>query len=180
GYLSGHRTVSQAADDPVLASYLRHLWRHEIAPTLTAPPNTDLDEYAATLLGRFANPAIQHKTYQIAMDGSQKLPQRLLGTIMDRLKHGQNADALLLAVAGWMRFTGGIDETGATFEVQDPLAPALKAAQDADPATTVRNLLAVREIFDPTCAAQIEPMLVTLYQGLADHGARHMMAKLTG
>lgn len=180
GYLSGHNTVSEAAADPVLATYLRHLWRREIAPTLIAPPDTDLDHYAATLLERFANPAIQHKTYQIAMDGSQKLPQRLLGTILDRLNNGKDADALLLGVAGWMRFTGGIDEAGTPFDVQDPLAPALRAAQSADPATTVGNLLAMREIFDASCAARIEPVLVRLYQGLSDHGARHMMSALTG
>ncbi len=50
-------------------------------PTLTAPEGTDLNAYADALLDRYANPAIRHRTWQIAMDGSQKLPQRLLGTL---------------------------------------------------------------------------------------------------
>ena len=55
------------------------------------------------------------------MDGSQKLPQRLLGTARDRLQAGAPIDVLALALAGWMRYTGGRDEQGQGIEVRDPL-----------------------------------------------------------
>ena len=45
----------------------------------------NLPSYRAALLQRFHNPALKHRTWQIAMDGSQKLPQRLLGTIRDHV-----------------------------------------------------------------------------------------------
>jgi fructuronate reductase len=93
GYLAGYETVAEASADPVLARMLEELWAR-IIPTVPVPPGVDLVVYAAALLQRFRNPAIRHRTWQIAMDGSQKLPQRLLGTIRDRLARGQSIDTL--------------------------------------------------------------------------------------
>ena len=91
----------------------RHLWRAEIIPTLAPPPGVDLAAYAEALFARYANPAIRHRTWQIAMDGSQKLPQRILGTIADDRAAGRPCPGLTLAVAAWMRYVGGVDERGA-------------------------------------------------------------------
>ena len=54
------------------------LMMQEQAPTLSMPEGTDLNAYATLLIERFSNPSLRHRTWQIAMDGSQKLPQRLL------------------------------------------------------------------------------------------------------
>ena len=97
----------------------------------------DLSGYKDRLIERFQNPALRHRTWQIAMDGSQKLPQRLLGTARDRLAAGAPIPRLALAVAGWMRYVTGIDEHGRPIDVRDPLASRLKATADAagpDPA----------------------------------------------
>src|SRR5258706_15206565 len=80
GAMASWRSVDVAIAQPALRRYVDALLRDEVAATLPALPGLDLDEYRARLLERFANPALQHKTAQIAMDGSQKLPQRLLGT----------------------------------------------------------------------------------------------------
>ena len=56
------------------------------------------------------------------MDGSQKLPQRLLGTIRDRLQRGLDMNRAALGVAAWMRYVTGIDESGKEIDVKDPLA----------------------------------------------------------
>ncbi len=56
----------------------------EVMPILSQDVG-NLTGYRDALLARFANPALKHRTWQITMDGSQKLPQRLLGTIRDRL-----------------------------------------------------------------------------------------------
>ncbi len=32
-------------------------------------------------IARYSNPALRHRTWQIAMDGSQKLPQRMLDSV---------------------------------------------------------------------------------------------------
>jgi fructuronate reductase len=91
--------------------------------------------YADALFERYSNTAIRHRTWQIAMDGSQKLPQRILGTISDNLSAGRESPGLVLAVAGWMRYVGGIDEKGEPIEVKDPLAVAraLRCGSDGGP-----------------------------------------------
>jgi fructuronate reductase len=127
GAVAGWPTVDRALAVPALRRFIDRLMRDEIAPTLPALPGLDLDEYRARLLQRFANPALQHQTQQIAMDGSQKLPQRLLGTVRDRLASNASIELLALAVAGWMHYLRGVDEAGARYAIHDPLADALAA-----------------------------------------------------
>lgn len=125
GAMAGWRTVDVAIAQPALRRYVDALLRDEVAPTLPALPGLDLDDYRTRLLQRFANPALRHQTAQIAMDGSQKLPQRLLGTVRDRLRTGLPIERLALAVAAWIHYQRGVDETGVRYEVQDPLAAEL-------------------------------------------------------
>ena len=149
GYLAGHETVADASGDPVLARFLQGLWS-EIIPTVPAPQGVDLSRYAGELLARFQNTAIRHRTWQIAMDGSQKLPQRLLGSIRDRLKAGAPIDHLALGVAAWMRYVHGTDETGQAIDVRDPLAAEFaRRAQAAgrDGAALSRALFGIDAIF---------------------------------
>lgn len=149
GYLAGHETVAEASGDPVLARFLGGLWA-EIIPTVPAPQGVVLADYAKALLTRFQNPAIRHRTWQIAMDGSQKLPQRLLGTIRERLKAGGGIDHLALGVAAWMRYVTGADEKGSTIDVRDPLAAELKRRTEAagrDAKALVHALTGIEAIF---------------------------------
>jgi fructuronate reductase len=126
GNLAGYQTVDQAMGNPAFERFVDHL-QDEAQSTLIAPPGLNLASYRADLKRRFKNAALMHKTYQIAMDGSQKLPQRLLATIETRMSCGQDFACLALAVAGWMRWQAGVDEQGQSFEVQDPLAAETRA-----------------------------------------------------
>ncbi len=151
GYLAGHEYVHQAVADPALWRFIAYLMIREISPTLTAPAGFDLAAYQRDLLARFANPALNHRTWQIAMDGSQKLPQRLLGTVRERLAAGQGIDGICLAVAAWMRYVCGIDEQGAPVEVSDPLRDRfadLARNRMNDPRALVHAFLTVTEVFD--------------------------------
>jgi fructuronate reductase len=150
GAMAGLRTVDRAMAEPALRNYIDALMREEIAPTLPQMQGIDLDGYRARLLQRFANPALQHQTKQIAMDGSQKLPQRLLGTVRDRLRAGHPIDRLALAVAAWIHYLRGVDETGAPHEIQDPLAGALAARRaEAGAARSVQDRVAFFTGFAP-------------------------------
>jgi len=122
GFLMGHDFVWQAAADPQLAPLVERQMAEEIAPTLVRPAGTDLQAYGAQLMQRFRNSALPHRTKQIAMDGSQKLPQRLLGTVRDRIAAGDSYAHLALAIAGWIRYASGSDERGGAIDVADPLA----------------------------------------------------------
>lgn len=147
GYLAGLTYVSEVMKAPEFVAFLRGMMA-EVAPTLEVP--TDLDTYQSTLLQRFANPALAHRTAQIAMDGSQKLPQRLLAPIRDRLRLGGTIGHLCLAVAAWIRYASGRDEQGRNIEVSDPLASAMAAiAEQAgnDPAALARGFFGLTEVF---------------------------------
>lgn len=118
GLAAGFATVDRAIADPGIRRFVEGLLRDEVEPTLVHLRDIDLPAYRTRLLQRFANPALAHQTRQIAMDGSQKLPQRLLGTVRERLRDGLSIDHLALAVAAWIHHLSGND-------VQDPLAAAL-------------------------------------------------------
>ena len=79
GFLAGHEFIYQVAAQPDFVAFMRRFMADEVTPTLAAPPGIDLAAYREALVRRFANPALPHRTQQIAMDGSQKLPQRMLG-----------------------------------------------------------------------------------------------------
>jgi fructuronate reductase len=124
----------------------------EAGPTLSLPPGADVEGYKDRLIARFRNPALRHRTWQIAMDGSQKLPQRLLGPIRDRLAAGAPVPRLALGVAAWMRYVAGTDEAGRPIDVRDPLAADLRRrAEEAGPdaARLAPALMAVEAIFGP-------------------------------
>ncbi|MFO0993993.1 MAG: mannitol dehydrogenase family protein [Hyphomicrobiales bacterium] len=149
GYLAGYEYVNTAIADPALRALIHDLMTEEVMGTLPKGLG-DLDGYRDALIERFCNPALQHRTWQIAMDGSQKLPQRLLGTIRERLAAGLPITRLSLGVAAWMRFVTGVGENGERIEVKDPLAPRLRATADAangSPSELVEGLLRVSEVF---------------------------------
>jgi fructuronate reductase len=110
------------------------------------------------------------------MDGSQKIPQRILGTIAENLAAKRASPGLVLAVAAWMRYVGAVDEAGQIIDVQDPLAELLKSQSDAgkDSAAKVDALLSLREVFPESLA--INPLfqnaLHQAFSRLTKHGAQ--------
>ncbi len=173
GYLAGHETIADTIADPVFAAYVRQLWS-EIMPAVQAPEGVSLTEYADALFDRYANPSIRHRTWQIAMDGSQKLPQRLLGSLAANLSAGRDCPALCLAVAAWMRYVGGMDERGQEIDVRDPLAARLRDASDSadTPEGKVAALLGMREVFPADLADQLKQPLTAAAIQLWAKGAR--------
>lgn len=124
GYLAGFQHISDCMQDSAFREAAYRLMLNEQAPTLQIT-DVDLDQYALSLLERFANPALKHKTRQIAMDGSQKLPQRMLEGIRVHLARQSEWPLLALGVAGWMRYVSGVDDSGTAIDVRDPLSEKL-------------------------------------------------------
>lgn len=143
GALRGHETIAAAVGDPEVLRAAQDLIAQDVIPTLTPPDGTDLTAYGETVLERFANPALAHRTVQIAMDGSQKLPLRLLGTLRDRRAAGAEPAAAARGVAAWMAYVAS------DLPLDDPMADRLaEAARGRTDATVVvENLLGIREIF---------------------------------
>jgi fructuronate reductase len=145
GALRGYETIAEAIRDEELGGLARQLMTDDVVPTLTPPDGLDLAAYGATVLERFENPALKHRTRQVAMDGSVKLPVRMLGTVRDRLTAGAEPRMIALAVAAWMVYVQR------TPDLDDPQAARLKSAVAGatDPTKLVDSLLAVDTIFTP-------------------------------
>ena len=174
GALAGHEHVHEAVAQPALAALVERLW-DEAQTTLNPPPGLDIAAYRRDLMARFRNAALRHRTRQIAMDGSQKLPQRLLASIAARLEAGLPIDALALGVAGWMRWQDGVTEAGETVPVEDPLAEETSARLNVagDDREKAAALLSMTAIF-PT-ALQDDPRFMdavtAAYQSLRRYGS---------
>ena len=153
GQLAGWQTVADAIAQPALAAHIDALMT-EAATTLRLPASTDLASYRTALLARFANPALRHRTAQIAMDGSQKLPQRLFAPALDRLAAGRGAPRIALGVAAWLWFLRGRADDGTALMLNDPQADRLRAAAAVAPdATALRDaIFAMADIVPPALA----------------------------
>lgn len=119
GFLSGRAYVRDVMGDPTLAALVeRHL--KAAAREVGELPGIDLTAYVEDLAERFRNPAIAHATYQIAMDGTEKLPQRIFAPALSALRTGGDLSAFAFATAAWMRYALGTDDAGNTYALRDP------------------------------------------------------------
>jgi len=141
GLLCGRQSVSAAFTDPAIRGFVDRLWAEAI-PTLPQGAGLDPQAYTAALSERFSNPALVHRTAQIANDGSQKLPQRILATASARLADGGSVSNLMLAVAAWIACCEARGSSLPAGHFTDPLDSDLEAIFASGPsaAETVRKV----------------------------------------
>ncbi|WP_034455405.1 mannitol dehydrogenase family protein [Buttiauxella noackiae] len=180
GYLAGYQHISECMLDENYRRTAHALMLQEQAPTLKVQ-GVDLAKYADSLIARYTNPALRHRTWQIAMDGSQKLPQRWLDSIRWHLANGSKFSLLALGVAGWMRYVGGVDEQGNAIEVSDPLLSAIEQAVSAsqEGENRVKALLGLKTIFGEDLPAneKFVAQVTESYLALRENGAKATVAK---
>lgn len=173
GLARGHETVFEAMSDAALEGFVTRLVHQDIAASLAQVEGLDKAAYADAVLDRFRNPEIRHLLAQIAWDGSQKLPYRLLDTTRAALDAGRGVERLAVPVAAWIAFVRRKAEAGET--ITDPLADMLAAAAtSANPVTAMlalepvfgerlagdeRYRAAVREAFQHFAQGDIAPLL---------------------
>lgn len=168
GLHKGIESVSEAMKDAELAQLARDLMLSDVVPLLEAPKGLDLTAYSEAILKRFRNPAIRHLLSQIAWDGSQKLPIRLLSSLSEALEKGQDVSRFGVPLAAWMRFIRAKAVAGET--ITDPLADELIAMGKGlkDDLSDVATFLAYRKVFpealanDPRVIAAVEAAYQTL------------------
>ncbi|MDO6413352.1 mannitol dehydrogenase family protein [Sphingomonas sp. BIUV-7] len=165
GLLRGHASVAEAMGDAALATFVEAMMKDEIAPMLRQVPGLDLGAYIAAVLGRFRNPAIIHKLEQIAMDGSQKLPYRLVDTLAEARRRGLMPARIVAALGCWITFAMQRARTGTT--IVDPLGTTIAAAAaDGDAGTVLARLLDAGILLPPELAR--DEALVAAIAGAAD------------
>lgn len=178
GYLSGFQYISEVMEQPAFVNLVKTYMAREAGETIAAPAGFDIEAYKQQLRDRFSNKALKHRTWQIAMDGSQKLPQRLLETLREQLAGNGNIDILCLGVAAWIRYVSGVDEQGAPIEVSDPLAKELRAACDANqgnPAAMVKAVVSIQKVFGADLIGQ-ERFIAATTQWLEQFYAKGVLA----
>jgi len=171
GYLAGYETIAETIGDPAFERAVRALMR-EAETTLDPVPGVDVADYQSQLIARFGNPGNGHRCYQIAMDGSQKAPQRWLAVARERLAQGASVDAIALATAGWIRYLYGKDESDQPIAIQDPLAgefAALAAKHPYDALSFADAVLRVESVFgdlgrNPAFAAPVKRAVSAVFR----------------
>jgi mannitol 2-dehydrogenase len=173
GMLLGYEFVHQTMEDKDIRRLVQRMMDEEVTPVLDPVPGVDLGQYKATLIERFANPAVRDQLSRIGIYGSSGIPKFLLPSIEEQLARGGPTRLMSFTLACWFRYLSGRDEQGREIIMKDPMAPKLqKTAQAAgkDPAP----LLALHEIFSETLASSprfvndVKEILSSFY----DKGAR--------
>jgi mannitol 2-dehydrogenase len=164
GRLSGYVTIDEAMADPLIARYMVALMDRETGPTLPAVPGIDLPHYKATLVERFANPAIKDTVERVNTDAPLNI---LVDPIRDRLRSSETLDLLALALAAWLRRVRGEDEQGQPIEVRHPLAEQLRV-RAIEGGSDPRPLLGIVQLFgdtgtDPRLVEPVGRWLASLY-----------------
>jgi fructuronate reductase len=157
GVLGGFEFSFQSVADPLLSAFVRRMLVEETLPTLEPVPGMDAGRYVGQSLARLRNTAIHHRSHQIATDGSQKIVQRVLNPIAERLGRDEDIALLAVPVAGWMAYlTLASERFGRRWPVEDPYAGHVAAIADRigrDPVRLVEEVVAIDTIFSRELAA---------------------------
>lgn len=126
GQLCGLDSVSDAMAHPLVGGFARRVMIDDLLPTVALPPGFDVRAYCSELLKRFENPTLAHRTQQIAMDGTQKVPVRWLPALRKSLADGIERPHLERALAAWLHYLeSGRNDRGEALVISDPGASAL-------------------------------------------------------
>ena len=106
GSALGHSTVSEAVSDETCRGWVEQWW-DEASPYVRLP-DADVSAYRAALAERWENPRIRHRLAQIAVDGSQKLPVRILPVLRREREAGRVPEAATRALAAWVCHLRGL------------------------------------------------------------------------
>ena len=160
GEIEGIEFVSDAIVHPVIAPFIKALQENEMVPSITNSGGIDLISYGQTNRARISNPTLRHRAHQIAMDGSQKMQQRIFDAANDLTKQGKSAALHLAVVAVWIHFLA------TNTEIDDPLAHKLSPlAQISDPLEAVTKTLSLAEFtrkLDPSLFSGVAADLSTI------------------
>ncbi|MBI0103764.1 mannitol dehydrogenase family protein [Gilliamella sp. W8145] len=182
GYLAGYLHIDKCMQDNNYVTAARHLMLNEQATTLRVK-DVDLSAYADSLLDRYRNTGLKHRTWQIAMDGTLKLPQRMLDSIRYHVANNTAFDCLALGVAAWMRYVSGVDDAGKSIEVSDPSIMQINelVANSADDENRVEALLSLTHVFgsDLPHNQLFVDKVTNAYLALRDLGAKQTVKNLT-
>ena len=171
-HLMGYEYVHDAAQDPLIATFLRRYMDDEATPTLDELPGVDLEAYKTELIARFANREVKDTVSRLAAESSDRIPKWLLPVVRERLAQEGDVKMSASIVASWARYAEGTDEDGKPIDVVDPLKNELMPIalkQRQEPLAFIENRTLFGDLVDDPSFR--EPYQATL-EHLHEHGAR--------
>jgi mannitol 2-dehydrogenase len=179
GYLVGSRLVHEVAADPLFAGFLLDYMSAEAIPTLRPVPGVDLDQYARELIERFSNPELHDTVARLCASASDRIPKFLLPVIREQLAAGRPVTRSAAVVACWARYAEGTDENGEPYEIDDDLAPQLRAAAGQQRSRPLAFLEDNRAVFGDLAADErFTRVYGAILGALLEHGVRDTLADL--
>jgi mannitol 2-dehydrogenase len=179
GYLVGSRLVHEVAADPLFAGFLLDYMSAEAIPTLRPVPGVDLDQYARELIERFSNPELHDTVARLCASASDRIPKFLLPVIREQLAAGRPVTRSAAVVACWARYAEGTDENGEPYEIDDDLAPQLRAAAGQQRSRPLAFLEDNRAVFgDLAGDERFTRVYAAILGALLEHGVRDTLADL--
>ncbi|MDO6719142.1 mannitol dehydrogenase family protein [Psychrosphaera sp. 1_MG-2023] len=145
GKITGHQFIHQAIANPTLRRLVGALMA-DMKRTLSSSMDFNFDDYGNVIIDRFLNDEIQYQTQQVATDGSQKLPQRIMAPMQELLADDYLSKPMCLVLAGWVRYLSGISELGETHAVSDPMVQQLQGICGDKTLTPIQKIYQLMEI----------------------------------
>lgn len=179
GFLAGHRYVRDVMADADLAALVgRHLGA--AASTMAPLRGVDFAVYADDLADRFRNPHLGHETYQIAMDGTEKMPQRIFAPALDAMRAGLDLRPFAFATASWLRYSTGRGDDGRAHDLRDPRQAEIARAIDGrNDAPAIADAVLALPRFAPGALvrdATFRDPVVEILDAMLDRGVRPVIA----
>jgi len=179
GYLVGYRLVHDVTSDPLFARFLLDYMTREAIPTLRPVPGIDLAGYAHQLIERFSNPEVRDTVARLCANASDLIPKFILPVIREQLTAGRPFTRAAAVVACWARYAEGTDESGEPHEMDDALAPQLRAAAGRQGSHPTAFLEDNREVFgDLADDTRFTRVYRAILAALREHGVRGTLADL--
>ncbi len=144
--------VHEAMQEPLIRGLIDKIETDEIIPCVPPVPDTNLADYYALIVRRFANPKIADTIPRLCQDGSNRQPKFILPSTRDRLTAGRSIEGLALVSALWCRYCALTSDSGRIIPPNDPNAARLQTvalAAKSDPAA----FLAMGDIFGDVAAS---------------------------
>lgn len=146
GQLAGFNYVHEVMENPLLGKFVWQMMQEEVKPLLPEISGVNIDEYCKTLIERFTNPTIMDQLPRTSLNASGKIPQFIMPSIAEAIWVTGSFRRLCFVAAAWFHYINGVDDSGKTFEVDDPMREELQAKArtgGTDPA----ELLSIRTLF---------------------------------
>jgi mannitol 2-dehydrogenase len=146
GAMAGYTYVHEIMQDQLFAEFIFQ-FMETVTPVVPEIPGTSIAEYKSTLMQRFANPTINDQVTRIASQGSVKMPNWLLPSVIELLHQGRSIDLLCLVIAAWIRYLGSEhDEHGHPLTIiEDRAGELVQLARSAG--SDARSFVHLESIF---------------------------------